>query len=150
MLGISPMLNSRRPVLIAAAALVAGCVQAAAAEGPSTGKPNSPGVEVAPGTPGPQTSSDAPRNIPDLRLTPSQKEAVYQSIHNQKVRKSTEPIGFRAAVGAHVPDSISVAPLPLTVIDLAPSLKDYEYAFVANQVLIVQPQSKTVVAVIAE
>jgi hypothetical protein len=105
---------------------------------------------VTPGAPGPQTSSDAPHNVPSPGLTVSRKQAVYQSIHNRHATKSTEPIGFRAAVGAHVPASIAIEPLPPTVVGLLPSLKDYEYAFVANQVLIVQPQSRTVVEVIAE
>lgn len=138
--------------LVAGAVIFVGSVGSAFAAdgGSSTRQPNSPGVEVAPGTPSPQTSSDAPHNVPNLELTPSQKQAVYQSVRNQRAWKSTEPIGFRAAVGAHVPTSIAVAPLPPTVVDLAPSLKGYEYAFVANQVLIVQPESKKVVEVIAE
>jgi hypothetical protein len=150
MLATNAMRKSCRAGLVAGAVLM--CLGSAFAEDSATPakQPNSPGVEVAPGTPSPQTSSDAPRDVPDLALTTSQKQAVYQSVHNQKVLKSTEPIGFRAAVGAHVPGSIAVAPLPPTVVDLAPSLKGYEYAFVANQVLIVQPETKTVVDVIAE
>jgi len=65
-----------------------------------------------------------------------------------QAKKDTAPVGFRAAVGAHVPDSIKLEPLPKAVVELVPRTVDYEYAFVANQVLIVEPRSRTVVEVI--
>jgi hypothetical protein len=107
-------------------------------------------VETAPGQAGPQTSADAPQNIPDLGLSPSQKETIYQSIRNQQAKKNAEPIGFRSAVGAHVPDAIEVSPLPKTIVELIPKMRDYRYAFVANEVLIIDPQLKTVVDVIRQ
>jgi hypothetical protein len=51
-------------------------------------------------------------------------------------------------VGAHVPDAITLEPLPKTVAELVPKIADYQYAFVANEVLIVEPRSRTVVEVI--
>src|SRR4030081_1534939 len=52
---------------------------------------NSPSVQASPGSPSPQTASDAPHNVPDLGLSPSQKQTIYESIHNQQVKKSAEP-----------------------------------------------------------
>jgi hypothetical protein len=104
------------------------------------------GGTAAPG--GDASETDAPQNVPSLGLSQSQRQTVYQSISNQQSKKDTAPLGFRPAVGAHVPDSIKLEPLPKTLVELMPQLKDYEYAFVANQVLIVEPQSKTVVEVI--
>jgi hypothetical protein len=39
-------------------------------------------------------------------------------------------------------------PLPKTLVDLMPELKDYEFAMVTNQVLLVHPKSKQIVDVI--
>jgi len=96
----------------------------------------------------PATATDAARDVPNLELSQSQREAIYQSISNRQAKKDTAPVGFRAAVGAHVPDSIKLEPLPKAVVELVPRTVDYEYAFVANQVLIVEPRSRTVVEVI--
>lgn len=96
----------------------------------------------------PATATDAPRNVPSLELSQSQLETIYQSISNRQAKKDTAPVGFRAAVGAHVPDSIKLEPLPKAVVELVPRTADYEYAFVANQVLLVEPRSRTVVEVI--
>jgi hypothetical protein len=96
----------------------------------------------------PGTTTDAPRDVPSLELSESQRQAIYQSISNRQAKKDTAPVGFRAAVGAHVPDSIELEPLPKAVSELVPKTADYEYAFVANQVLIVDPRSRIVVEVI--
>jgi hypothetical protein len=90
----------------------------------------------------------APRDVPSLELSQSQREAIYQSISNRQAKKDTAPVGFRAAVGVHVPDSINLEPWPKAVVELVPKTVDYEYAFVANQVLVVEPRSRTMVEVI--
>lgn len=115
-------------------AVAVGC---AAAQGENSSK-DSPAA----------AATDAPLDVPSLELSQSQREAIYQSISSRQAKKDTAPVGFRAAVGAHVPDSIKLEPLPKAVVELVPKTVDYEYAFVANQVLIVEPRSRTVVEVI--
>lgn len=88
-----------------------------------------------------------PAAVPDLKLSAAQKQTIYSSISNQK-QKETAPPTFRAAVGAAVPSSVELQALPKTIVDLIPELKDYQYAMVANQVLLVDPKSKQVVEII--
>lgn len=104
------------------------------------------------GTVGPVAAQDTnvaanPATAPDLKLSPDQKHTIYLSISNQQ-QKETAPLDFRAAVGAAVPASVNLQPLPKTIVDLIPQTKDYQYAMVANQVLLVEPKSKQVVEVI--
>jgi Protein of unknown function (DUF1236) len=94
--------------------------------------------------PGSETNLSA---VPNLKLTSAQKQTIYSSISGQK-QKETEPPTFRAAVGAVVPTSVELRPLPKTIVDLVPELKDYEYAMLANQVVLVDPKNKQVVEVI--
>jgi len=96
----------------------------------------------------PAAATDAPRDAPRLELSETQREAIYQSISNRQSKKDTAPVGFRPVLGAYVPDVIALEPLPKAVAELVPKIADYEYAFVANQVLIVDPRSRTVVEVI--
>jgi hypothetical protein len=88
-----------------------------------------------------------PAGVPNLKLTAAQKQTVYSSISSQK-QKETAPPTFHAAVGAVVPGSVELQSLPKTIVELIPELKDYEYAMVANQVLLVDPKSKQVVEII--
>jgi hypothetical protein len=94
--------------------------------------------------PGTETN---PAAMPDLKLTTAQKQTIYTSISNQK-QKETAPPTFRAALGAVVPSSVELQALPKTIVELIPELKDYEYAMVANQVLLVDPKNKQVIEII--
>ena len=88
-----------------------------------------------------------PARVPDLHLTAAQKQTIYSSISNQK-QKETAPATFQPQVGAVVPGSIELQELPKTLVDLVPDLKNYQYAMVTNQVLLVDPKSKQVVEII--
>jgi hypothetical protein len=90
-----------------------------------------------------------PATAPDLKLSPDQKHAIYLSISNQQ-QKETPPATFGAAVGGVVPPSINLQALPKTVVDLVPRMQDYQYAMVANQVLLVDPKSRQVIDIINE
>jgi hypothetical protein len=104
---------------------------------PAAAQPNS----VHPGT------EANPAAVPALKLTPAQKQTIYTSISSQK-QKETAPPDFRAAIGAVVPGSVQLQPLPKTLVELVPELKNFEYAMVANQVLLVDPKNKQVVEII--
>lgn len=90
-----------------------------------------------------------PAAAPDLKLTQAQKQTIYLSISNQK-QQETAPSTFHAGVGAIVPASVELQPLPKTIVELMPELKNYHYAMVSNQVLLVQPKNKQVVEVITQ
>src|SRR6516225_8812239 len=56
---------------------------------------------------------------PHVDLTISQRQTLYQS--NSKTQKnSAAPTGFRATVGALVPDGVGLAPVPATIAELMP------------------------------
>jgi len=84
-----------------------------------------------------------------LDTTHAQREVIYQSISKAQ-KNNAAPTGFRAAVGAVVPNGITLAPVPATVAELLPQTKGLESALVEGQVVLVEPKSKRVVAVFAE
>src|SRR5436190_23056041 len=102
---------------------------------------------AAQGTPAHPGTETNPAAVPDLKLTIEQRQTIYSSISSQK-QKETAPPTFRAAVGAVVPTSIETQALPKTSVELMPVLKDYEYAMVANQVLLVDPKTRQVTEII--
>jgi hypothetical protein len=79
-------------------------------------------------------------------LTPTQKSALYNAASRQKIRPPADRIA--AAVGAPVPPSAELLDVPDQARSdnaLAPVLK---YAFVENQVVVVDPIAMRVVDVI--
>jgi hypothetical protein len=89
-----------------------------------------------------QTSDQATRS---LELSASQRETIYQSVSKTQ-KNNAAPIGFRPAVGSMVPKGIELAPLPDTLGETIPAARGYEVAMVEKQILLVDPRSKIVVA----
>jgi hypothetical protein len=114
------------PVLLIALAIVAGGAGGAVAQ-------QSPPLEAT---------------APALKLSAAQKQTIYQSVSTRSQKNNPAPPGFRAAVGVHVPETIELAPMPDTLASLIPEAKGYEIAMVETQVVVVDPKSKTVVAVV--
>jgi hypothetical protein len=106
------------------------------------------GVTAA-GAQSPQ-ATDAPHDVPDLKLTPEQKHTIYQGLTGPQAKNNPEPVGFRAAPGARVPDAIKLEPMPKLVVELVPKTVDYKYAVVARQVIIVDPRTNTVIEAISQ
>jgi Protein of unknown function (DUF1236) len=84
---------------------------------------------------------------PSLELSTTQKQTVYQSVTKSQ-KNNAAPTGFRAAVGAPVPDSVELAPVPATIVELMPQTKGLKAAQVEGQVVLVDPDSKRVLTVI--
>ena len=93
--------------------------------------------------------SDRATTTRALELTPAERLAIYQSI-TQTGKNNAAPIGFRATVGAHVPDSVELKPLSDTLAKLLPQARDYSIGMVEKEVILVDPGSRQVVAVVTQ
>ena len=79
-----------------------------------------------------------------LTLTNSQREAIWQMLANQP-----NATGKSLNIGQVVPSSVSLQPFATSVSDQVPAVKSYDYTMLNNQLLIVDPASKKVVAIVA-
>jgi Protein of unknown function (DUF1236) len=126
-----------------ATAAVLGCSLAMVKA--QTGNPPGDAIEHV----GPLSPSGEPANAPPQSpsLTAAQKAAIFSSLTLDKSKiKSAE--NFRVAVGARVPPTIELHPLPEGALAEAPAARPYRYTMVANQVVLVDPASMRVVEVI--
>ena len=94
-------------------------------------------------------SQDSMKPSGSLQLNAQQKAAIFQSVTKEKV-KSPPPANLQASVGAQVPASIELYPLPANVVSEIPAAKSYKYTVAQNQVLIVDPTSMKIVDVIKQ
>jgi hypothetical protein len=83
-----------------------------------------------------------------IDLTVAQKQILYQSVSNTQ-KNNAAPTGFRAAVGAIIPSAVMLVPMPAAIAEIMPQTKGLETAMVEGEVLLVDPEGRTVVAVIA-
>ena len=84
---------------------------------------------------------------PRIDLTPAQRQTIYQSISNTQ-KNQAAPTGFRVSVGGTVPAGISLTPLPDTLTTLMPQVRAFRVAMIEKQVVLVDPQTRQVAAVI--
>jgi hypothetical protein len=84
-----------------------------------------------------------------LELTPAQRLAIYQSV-TETHKNNAAPIGFRATLGAHVPDSVELKPLSDTLAGLVPQARDFSIGMVEREVILVDPGTRQVVAVVTQ
>ena len=82
-----------------------------------------------------------------LNLTSAQKNTIYQSVMNEKGQ--TAPSSFRASIGAKVPSSLTLQLLPSNVASQIPAAKNFEYAKLQNnEILLVNPKNREVAEMI--
>ena len=86
---------------------------------------------------------------PPLKLTDEQKKHIAQAIIGKNSLDKL-PDGFTPAIGAKVPTQKKLPehPLPRPLVYDIPVLKNYYYAQLADQVLIVDPMTKKVVEIV--
>jgi hypothetical protein len=84
-----------------------------------------------------------------LNLTAAQKQTISQSVMNQKGEAA--PTGFRAKIGATVPQTLALHTLPISVFSQVPAAKDYQFAKLQNnEVLLVSPKDRQVAEIIMQ
>ena len=128
-------------VALASAAVLLALAATAGAQAP----PQTVGVGPSPVEFADMVQSDAK----PLTLTPAQRLAIYQSV-THTAKNDAAPIGFRVAIGAHVPDSVQLKPLSDTLAQLVPAAHDLSIGMVEKQIILVEPASRQIVAVVTQ
>ena len=83
-----------------------------------------------------------------LNLSGAQEQLIYRSVMDEKGEPA--PAGFRPAIGAKAPSSLTLHKLPSRVVDRIPSARRYEYIKLpTDEVLLVDPTDRQVVDVIS-
>ena len=82
-----------------------------------------------------------------LNLSSAQKQTIYQSVASEKGQAA--PSGFQAKLGEKAPQSLSIRQLPSSVTGQISAAKEYEYAKLQNnEVLLIDPKDRHVAEVI--
>ena len=84
------------------------------------------------GAPPAARSQDSMSQNGSLQLSAQQKTAIFQTVTKDKV-KSPPPANMRVSVGAQIPASVELYPLPANVVSEVPAAKPYKYTVAANQ-----------------
>ncbi len=89
------------------------------------------------------TKSGAP-----AALSTEQHAKFRDALRGEKSERLSD-VHFSTTVGGVIPDSVHLYVLPVSVAEYAPQYRDYEYIQVGDEILIVNPRTMRIVAVIA-
>jgi hypothetical protein len=80
-------------------------------------------------------------------LTTEQRTRIVTTFRTQKVKPVTN-VNFSISVGAKVPRTVHFYPVPTTVVTIYPGWRGYEYFLVGDQIVVVNPRTLEIVAVL--
>ncbi len=83
-----------------------------------------------------------------VALSQDQRSKIGATIGKHPSARVTTDVHFNISVGATVPRSVHVVTVPEDVIEIVPQYEGYDYIVVGEQVLIVDPNTMEIVAVI--
>ena len=81
------------------------------------------------------------------KMSSEQRTKISTVIRGQHVAPVTH-VNFSISVGTRVPRDVSFHPLPAEVITYYPEWRGYEFILVNNQILVIDPQTYEIVAVL--
>jgi hypothetical protein len=107
---------------------------------------SAPAEKLAPKTPTIARGRDA--NL-TFDTSPDNRARLREIFGKNRSAHKVDHVRFSLSVGTVVPTSIRLVALPQTIVDIQPTWHGDEYFRVGNQILIVDPQSKEIVASLA-
>jgi hypothetical protein len=81
------------------------------------------------------------------KLSGEQRTKITTVIRNQHVAPVTN-VNFSISVGTRVPRDVSFHPLPAEIVTIYPDWRGYEFILVNGQIVVIDPQSFEIVAVL--
>ncbi|MGN6572880.1 MAG: hypothetical protein ACTHLO_15840 [Pseudolabrys sp.] len=89
---------------------------------------------------------EAPKRAP-LKVSDAQQAAIRDGLVAEHTQQKT-PDGFKPQVGQALPKTMKVDVMPQDLTRREPSLKQYGYAKTASDILVLDPMSKKIIAVV--
>jgi hypothetical protein len=99
--------------------------------------------KTAPSVARDETKSGAP-----AALSAEQHAKIWSTLRGEKAERLTN-VEFSTTVGGVIPATVHLYRLPVSIVEYAPQYRGYEYILVGDEILIVDPRTLRIVAVIA-
>jgi Protein of unknown function (DUF1236) len=95
----------------------------------------------------PATAKDETKSGPPAALSSEQHTKIRDTLRVEKSERLTN-VPFSTKVGEAIPGTVHLYILPVSIMEYAPQYRGYEYILVGDEILIVDPRTLRIVAVI--
>jgi hypothetical protein len=82
-----------------------------------------------------------------VQLSSQQRTKIHATLANQKVERISNA-NFTIRVGERVPRTVRFYPLPIEIVEFVPEYRGYDYIIVGDEILIIDPNTLEIVAVL--
>jgi len=83
-----------------------------------------------------------------INLTPEKRTRIHEVIVQQRNAPRVSSPKFNVSIGARVPRTVRFAALPQTIVEIEPPWRGFEYFMVGDEIVIIDPRSMEIVAII--
>jgi hypothetical protein len=94
------------------------------------------------------TTGQAAAPAKGANLTPENRTRMHAVFVQERSAPRVDHVDFALSVGTSVPRSVRIVVVPETIIEIQPTWRGYEYFMVGEQIVIVNPRSMEIVAVL--
>jgi Protein of unknown function (DUF1236) len=84
----------------------------------------------------------------DINLTQEKRTRIQEVIVRERNAPRVSRPNFSVSVGARVPRTVQFATLPQTIVEIEPAWRGFEYFMIGDQIVIVDPRSMEIVAIV--
>lgn len=97
-----------------------------------------------------QQSQSAPGGgAASANITTEQRTRIRQTVMSTSNAPRVSKVDFSVSVGTAVPRTVHLVPVPTTIVEIQPAWRGYMYFIVGEQIVIVEPDTHKIIAVIA-
>ena len=84
----------------------------------------------------------------NIELTPEKRTRIHEVIVNDRNAPRVSSPNFNISIGTRVPRTVRFAALPRTIVEIEPAWRGFEYFMIGDQIVIVDPRSMEIVAIV--
>lgn len=84
----------------------------------------------------------------NVTLNAEQKTKIRETVIKAPNAPRVASVNFSLSIGTAVPKTVRFAPLPVTLIEIHPAWRGYEYFLVGDEIVVVDPRTMQIVAIL--
>jgi hypothetical protein len=94
------------------------------------------------------TTGQAAAPAKGANITPENRTRIHEAFAKDRSAPRVDHVDFALSVGTAVPRTVRIAAVPDAIIENQPTWRGYEYFIIGDQIVIVDPRSMEIVAVL--
>jgi hypothetical protein len=84
----------------------------------------------------------------NINITSEQRTRIHETIIHERNAPRVSSVNFDISIGARIPRGVRFAALPQNIVEIEPAWRGFEYFMIGDEIVIVDPRSLEIVAIV--